>query len=158
MNEADIRDTFEFEEQLASLLLKEKWAIPLKGLKFTLSAKSFAKRDGFICISLPTWEHSRDFAALREEIRFLFTDLHTNFQRRHKFLWQRIARQLNAIEDIKADDACECELCGQIGPLTTTQRCVPCFKLERAIEANPKLAAQILNRIMEGDNSGTSDS
>ena len=143
MNEQDIQETFDFELLLAELLLKgNKWKYKCRGLAFT-TAKSKTNR-GIIYINPKIYINSRDFTALRNEIRYFFIALHSGFANQDKFLWQRSAKKMGLITIITANDYAECELCQTLTPLTTTKRCIKCREIEKAVLKDPERARKIL--------------
>lgn len=145
MNEYDIKETLDFELALAELVLEdERWQYKFRELRFTTNKKSRVDRQGRLYISLPLYEDSRDYKALRIDIRHLFADLHCGFASRNNFVWHRIAKKLNAIQEITAEDLAECELCNTLTPLTKSKRCPKCKKIEEAVLADPEGARKIL--------------
>lgn len=144
MNEQDIQETFDFELLLAELLLKDdEWKRKPKGLQFT-TKYSVVNRHNIMYISTTKYANSRDFTALRNEIRYFFVALHSGFANQDKFIWQRSAKKMGLITKITANDYAECELCQILTPLTTTKRCIKCREIEKAVLKDPERARKIL--------------
>jgi len=145
MNEQEIIETFEFELQIVKLILKnEPWACKFKKLRISIAKNSFAQPNGTINIS-NKYLSNREYAQLRHTIRCLLTDLITNFRKRDKFVWQRIAKKIGAIKNTKAQDMCECKLCGTITQLVMTELCYTCKKIHDAVLLAPHIAKKVLD-------------
>lgn len=141
MTKQEILERYEFELSLAKLLLKDHpWKVTPKEPKLSRAMKCSADHAGNVRLG------TND---TREDLLTMFVNLHTYFARPTKYRWQRSALALGLISKLEADDMCECEICGELGPLTTTRRCVDCYKIESAIKEDIPKARYILNRLIE---------
>ncbi len=145
MNEYELKEAFDFELELAKILLKDDpWKYKFKVMKFTKAKHNSVYRNGTIQLSITKYDEATKFKELRDDIRCLFADLHSGFAKRDKFLWQHAAENLGVIDEIDAIDLSKCELCGKLTPLTRTKRCLKCKKIEEAVLSDPERARKIL--------------
>ena len=151
MTEHEIRETFDLEWQLAKILLKKRhWIHQFTTLDISTQAKyNKATKTGIIRIAQERYGE-RDYKQLRQDIRELFADLCSGFQPRHKYLWQIIAKDLNLIQDITAQDMCECTLCNNYTKLTHHKLCAPCYWVNKVVREHPSIARKVLAQMEKG--------
>jgi hypothetical protein len=151
MTEHEIRETFDLEWQLAKILLKKRhWIHQFKTLEISTQAKyNKVNKTGTIRIAQERYGE-RDYKQLRIDIKEMLVDLCSGFQPRDKYLWQVVAKDLNLIPDITADDMCECTLCGNYTVLTHYKLCVDCHNINKAVRSNPGIARKVLNLMEQG--------
>lgn len=151
MDEHEIKETFDLEWQLAKILLKRRhWIHKFRTLEISDIAKyNKVLKNGTIRIAQQKYG-PRDYKQLRQDIREMFTDLCSGFQPHDKFLWQVVAKDLNLVTDITANDLCECTLCGTLSPLTHYKLCPDCHKVNQAVRNFPHIARRVLDLMREG--------
>lgn len=143
MNKDDIREAWEFQLQLAQVLLTGKWRITPGKVKFSSTVKPAIAKDGTVTLS-NSYNSSRE---MRTSMNILLVDAFTGKRSHENFIWQIWAKKMCLIQDITADDMCYCKHCDNITPLTRTKVCVPCRSVIQAVTSNPELARQTLDRI-----------
>lgn len=149
--QTDIQEAFEFEWELARILLKHQHCMyPFTEIIFVKRGNNLITASGQVRINITQYEDNR--TNLRNDMKFLVASLYTGIQQHHKYHWQKIAHKLGALKEITAEDMCECKYCGDLTPLTMVKMCVPCKRVYDAVSAEPKLAAQILDELTEEEN------
>ena len=147
----EIRDTFEWEWDLAKILLRNKHCMyPFQELKLVKTGKNRVTNKGIVYINTTQYEANKDF--LHTDIKHLIASLYTGIFQHNKYHWQKVAHKLGGLAEITAQDMCECKYCGHLTPFTMVKMCVDCKRIYDAVTSEPKLAAQILDELTEGGN------
>lgn len=125
----------------------EPWITKFNRTKVTTAKSCRAERNGTIIIPMfyLQWDNA---SALRKELRPLIIDLMSGFEKRDKFKWQRLAKKMNLVKTITAEDMCECVYCGELTAFTRSETCHPCMQLEKLITKWPDKAKLVIENYL----------